>query len=88
MRQKQVLGPRAMLDTVLAQQELVSGLLSGMSLRLRPRLLYTQSRMLNTVGSYFVELDDYDLAVDYYGQARVAAHNVGDPTYQYPCSQV
>ena len=76
-RQDDILGPRAVVNTVLAQRNVVDGLLPKCSSDLRPHLLSLYSKMSNSVGGYFAELDDAGYSV-YYEQARTAAHDAHD----------
>jgi hypothetical protein len=73
-RQNDTLGPRAVLDTVLAQRNLVSDLLVGCPATLRPRLLSLYSNMSSSAGFYFFDLNEFDRAWHYGDQARAAAH--------------
>jgi tetratricopeptide (TPR) repeat protein len=72
-RQEDVLGPYAVLHTVLAQRELVNSLLGECPAELRPRLLSVYSSMSTSVGTYFFDLDDAASAMYYCDQARAAA---------------
>ncbi|MGH3873970.1 MAG: helix-turn-helix transcriptional regulator [Pseudonocardiaceae bacterium] len=69
-----VLGPRAVLHTVLALRQLARHLLTECPARFRPRLLAVYSGMSSSVGDYCFDLNDLDSAGYYYNQARVAAH--------------
>lgn len=73
-RQEDTLGPQAVLETVLAQRQLVRTLLANCPAPLRPRLLSVYSNMSNSVGFYFFDLDDAASAMRYCDQARAAAH--------------
>jgi DNA-binding XRE family transcriptional regulator len=72
-RQEDVLGPQAVLQTVLAQRELVNSLLVECRDSLRPRLLSVYSNMSCSIGTYFFDLDDAASAMYYGDQARAAA---------------
>ncbi len=72
-RQEDVLGPHAVLHTVLAQRELADSLLGECPAELRPRLLSVYSSMSTSVGTYFFDLDDAASAMHYYDRARAAA---------------
>ncbi|MGH3770258.1 MAG: helix-turn-helix domain-containing protein [Pseudonocardiaceae bacterium] len=72
-RQDDALGPQAVLDTVLAQRQLVRTLLTGCPDLLRPRLLSVHSKMSSSAGHYFFDLDDDASALHYCDQARAAA---------------
>lgn len=73
-QQDDVLGPRAVLHTVLAQRQLTRHLLTECPAPLRPRLLALYSGMSSSVGDYCFDLNDLDSARYYYDQARAAAH--------------
>jgi DNA-binding XRE family transcriptional regulator/tetratricopeptide (TPR) repeat protein len=72
-RQEDALGPQAVLQTVLAQRQLVDALLTQCPESLRPRLLSVYSSMSSSVGFYCFDLDDPDSAMRYCDQARAAA---------------
>jgi transcriptional regulator with XRE-family HTH domain len=72
-RQEDALGPHAVLQTVLAQRELVRSLLEECSAGLRPRLLSLYSSMSSSIGFYFFDLDDTSSGMRYCDQARAAA---------------
>ncbi|MGH3752904.1 MAG: hypothetical protein ACRDRP_09440 [Pseudonocardiaceae bacterium] len=78
-RQEDSFGPYAVLQTVLAQRELVGSLLGGCSDVLRPRLLSVYGSMSTSVGIYFHDLDDPASAMCYCGQAREAAQEARNP---------
>ncbi|MGH8351385.1 MAG: hypothetical protein ACRES5_33245, partial [Pseudomonas sp.] len=69
-----VLGPRAVLHTVLAHRQLVRHLLTECPARIRSRLLAVYSGMSSSFGDYCFDLNDLDSAGYYYNQARAAAH--------------
>ncbi len=73
-QQDDVLGPRAVLHTVLAQRQLARHLLTECPAPLRPRLLALYSGMSSSVGDYCFDLNDLDGARYYYDKARAAAH--------------
>jgi transcriptional regulator with XRE-family HTH domain len=73
-QQDDVLGPRAVLHTMLTQRQLARHLLTGCPASLRPRLLTVYSGMSSSAGDYFFDLNDVDSARYYYDQARAAAH--------------
>ncbi|MGH3829676.1 MAG: helix-turn-helix domain-containing protein [Pseudonocardiaceae bacterium] len=77
-RQDDALGANTVLHTVLAQRNLVRGLLSECPTTLRPRLLSGYSDMSSSAGFYFLELNDFDSALHYCEQARGAAHDAGN----------
>jgi DNA-binding XRE family transcriptional regulator/tetratricopeptide (TPR) repeat protein len=72
-RQEDALGPEAVLQTVLAQRQLVDALLTECPDSLRPRLLSVYSSMSTSVGAYCFNLDDAENAQHYCDQARAAA---------------
>ncbi|MGH3973687.1 MAG: hypothetical protein ACRDS9_10230, partial [Pseudonocardiaceae bacterium] len=74
-RQNDAFGPRAVLDTVLGQRNLVRDLLAECPPILRPRLLSTYSDMSTSVGLYYFDLNDFDRAWYYFDQARAAAQD-------------
>lgn len=78
-RQEDALGSRMVLDTVLTQRRLIHGLLADCPERHRPRLLSVYSDMSTSIGYYFFDLNDLDSARYYCDQARVAAHDAGNP---------
>lgn len=77
-RQEDALGSRAVLNTMLAQRNLVSDLLADCSATFRPRLLSMYSDMSSSVGFYYLELNNFDSAWRYYENARAAAHKAGN----------
>jgi hypothetical protein len=72
-RQEDVLGPHAVLHTVIAQRELVNSLLDECPAELRLRLLSVYSNMSSSIATYFFDLDDAASAMHYSDQARAAA---------------
>jgi len=78
MRQEDALGPQVVLDTVLAQQRLVTSLLAGASGGVHARLLPLLANICRFTGWVLYNLNDYDGAGYYYGQARAAAHEADD----------
>jgi DNA-binding XRE family transcriptional regulator len=72
-RQEDALGPRAVLQTVLAQRHLVDALLTECPDSLRPRLLSVYSSISSSVAIYCFDLDDRASAMHYGDQARKAA---------------
>ncbi len=72
-RQDDVLGPQAVLETVLGQRKLVCSLLEECPAELRSRLLSVYSSMSSSVGTYCFDLDDAVSATRYCDQAREAA---------------
>jgi len=72
-RQEDALGPRAVLQTVLAQRQLVRALLDGCPVALRSHLLSVYSSISSSAGFYCFDLEDVDSAMRYCDQARAAA---------------
>ncbi|MGH3821609.1 MAG: helix-turn-helix transcriptional regulator [Pseudonocardiaceae bacterium] len=77
-RQHDRLGPRAVLNTVLAQRSLVHDLLTECPVALRPRLLSVYSDMSASVAFYYFDLNDFDSAWYYGDQARAIAQDAGN----------
>ncbi|MGH3873647.1 MAG: helix-turn-helix transcriptional regulator [Pseudonocardiaceae bacterium] len=77
-RQDDALGSRAVLNTALAQRDLVRGLLAECPDGLRSRLLSVYSDMSTSIGYYFFDLNDFDNSWYYCDRARVAAHDAGN----------
>ncbi|MGH3569382.1 MAG: helix-turn-helix domain-containing protein [Pseudonocardia sp.] len=78
VRQDDVLGPQAVLDTVLAQRHLVGGLLAECPPALRPRLLSVHADQSRVTGWLSYNSNDFDGAATYYEQARTDAHEAHD----------
>lgn len=78
MRQEDALGPQVVLDTVLAQQRLVTALLAGTGGGLHARLLSLLANLCRFTGWVLYNLNDFPGAAYYYGQARAAAHEADD----------
>jgi hypothetical protein len=74
MRQDDVLGPQAALDTTLAQRNLVRHLLPGSPALLRDRLLSLSANLSRFAGWLCFDLNNHDAAGEYYEAARAAAH--------------
>ncbi|MGH4021211.1 MAG: helix-turn-helix domain-containing protein [Pseudonocardiaceae bacterium] len=74
-QQDDILGPRAVLHTVLTQRQLARHLLTECPAPPRPRLLAVYSGMSSSAGDYFFDLNDLDSAQYYYDRARAAAHD-------------
>ncbi|GAA1279380.1 hypothetical protein GCM10009677_37290 [Sphaerisporangium rubeum] len=86
MRQEDALGPQAIVATVLAQQHLVTSLLSaGVDDRMRGRLLSLLADIRRCVAWMLFNLNDFRGADYYYAQARNAAHQGDDDAM---CSMV
>jgi hypothetical protein len=73
-RQDDILGPQAALDTVLAQRNLVRGLLPAVPTQHRDRLLSVYAGLSALLGWLSFDLTNYPAATDYYETARAAAH--------------
>lgn len=73
-KQDDVLGPQAVLNTVMAQQHLAQGLLAECPATLRPQLLSVYSMLSGTIGWLHFDLNDFPRAWHYYEHARLAAH--------------
>lgn len=81
-RQEDMLGPCQVLDTVVAQHQLVRRMIkSGCSERMRKPLCLINSNMASTIGGYLVDTGQPDKAKIYFGRARRAAHDAGNATY-------
>ncbi|MGI9003313.1 MAG: hypothetical protein ACR2GH_16925 [Pseudonocardia sp.] len=74
MRQDDAIGPQAVLDTVLAQRNVVRTMLPECPSALRPRLLSLFSDLSRCAGRCSFDLTDFDSAWYFYEQARSAAH--------------
>lgn len=75
MRQDDVLGPQASLDTVLAQRNLVQRLLPAAAGPLHTRLLSLYANLSRFAGWLCFDLSNYSAASFYYETARAAAHD-------------
>jgi tetratricopeptide (TPR) repeat protein len=73
-RQDDTLGPQAALDTVLAQRNLVRGLLPAAPNEHQDRLLSLYAGLSALLGWLSFDLSNYAVASDYYETARAAAH--------------
>lgn len=78
MRQDDVLGPQAALDTVLAQRSLARAMLRECPGDLRPRMLSVYSNLSAYAGWLAFDLNDFDSASYYYEEARANAHEAHD----------
>lgn len=79
IRQEDVLGPQAVLETVLAQHGLVRRLLNGnRDPRLQQRLLAQFADVSRFIGWLLFNAGDFGGAEHYYAQARRAAHDADD----------
>lgn len=78
--QNYALGPRAVLDTVLAQRDLARALVPDCLAVLRPRMLSAMSEASRQAGWMSFDLKQFDHATYYYEDARTLAHeaeNIG-----------
>ncbi|MGH3996309.1 MAG: hypothetical protein ACRDTJ_02460 [Pseudonocardiaceae bacterium] len=73
-RQDRLLGPEAVLNTVLAQLDLIRALLPGCPDALRPRMLSALSAASHQAGWLSFDLQRFDHAGYYYEDARALAH--------------
>lgn len=81
-RQEDKLGPRQVLDTVIAQHGLVRRLLaSDCPDNLRKPLNLVNSNIAATIGGYLIDMGQPDTAARYFTQARQAAHNANNTVY-------
>jgi transcriptional regulator with XRE-family HTH domain len=78
LKQDDLLGPQAALDTVLAQRSLVRSLLPEAPSSVRDRLLSVYASLSRLAGWLSFDLNSYDAAADYYESARQAAHEAHD----------
>ncbi|MGH3568398.1 MAG: hypothetical protein ACRDRH_20690 [Pseudonocardia sp.] len=77
-RQEDALGPQAVLDTVLAQRNLVKMLLRDCPDPLRPRMLSVLSSASRHAGWLSFDLNEFDSAWYFYEDARALAHEAGN----------
>ena len=79
-RQEDMLGPCEVLDTVVAQQEIVRRLLTGGCPEEWRRPLSTlDSDMATTIGGYLLDMGQSDAARRYFDHGRRAAHKARNP---------
>ncbi|GAA4179499.1 hypothetical protein GCM10022252_01080 [Streptosporangium oxazolinicum] len=79
IRQEDILGPQAVLETALAQHGLVRRLLTGTADEdLRHRLMSLLADISRFIGWLLFNSGDFAGAEHYYGQARRAAHEADD----------
>ncbi|MGH3719577.1 MAG: hypothetical protein ACRDRI_12220 [Pseudonocardiaceae bacterium] len=79
-RQEDTLGPGEVLDTVLAQHQIVRHLLTGgCPDGLRKALTTLDSNMATTIGGYFEDMGHFDAARRYCERGRRAGHDAGNP---------
>jgi transcriptional regulator with XRE-family HTH domain len=74
-KQDDVLGPQAVLNTIMAQHQLAHTLLAECPTALRPQLLSVYSKLSMQIGWLFFDLNDLANAWHYCEQARVAAYD-------------
>jgi hypothetical protein len=80
-RQEDQLGPREVLDTVIAQHQLVRRLLTGCADHYRTPLRIIDSNMAVTIGGYLVDMGHPEAGKRYFETARRAAHEAHHPGY-------
>lgn len=81
-RQEDKLGPRQVLDTVIAQHGLVRRLLvSDCPENLRKPLNLVNSNIAATIGGYLIDMGQPERAARYFAHARQAAHNANNTVY-------
>jgi transcriptional regulator with XRE-family HTH domain len=74
------LGPREVLDTVIAQHGLVRRLLEGgCPERLRKPLSLVDSNIASAIGGYMIDMGNPEEAMRYFQHARRAGHDAGNP---------
>ena len=79
-RQEDTLGPAEVLDTVMAQREIVRHLLDGdCPENVRRPLSTVDSDMATTIGGYLVDMSQHDMARRYLEHGRRAAHKARNP---------
>lgn len=77
-RQGDVLGPQVALQTVLAQRQMIAGMLKGTHGPLRERVLSLYAEVTQLAGWSLFNLGRYEDADRWYHQARVLAHEAED----------
>lgn len=79
-RLEDTLGPREVLDTLLAQHSIVRHLLQGgCPDKLTKPLKLVESAIACTIGTCLINMGQHHRATDYFGQARRAGHDAGNP---------
>jgi transcriptional regulator with XRE-family HTH domain len=78
-RAEDKLGPRQILDTVIAQHQVVHRLLEDCPSTLRKPLYQLDSTIACTIGWYLVEMGYHDTGSRYLGHARQAGHHANNP---------
>lgn len=78
MHQEDQLGPQVVLETAMAQRHLVQTLLPDADSALRPRMLSLLANISRFTGWVLFNLNDFNAASFYYGEARSAAHEADD----------
>ncbi len=80
-RQEDTLGPREVLDTVIAQHAIVRRLLQGDCLdKFRKPLHLVDSTIACTIGGYLIDMGQFEAASRYFARARRAAHHASNST--------
>lgn len=80
-RLEDTLGPCEVLDTVVAQHQIVRRLLGGCSGAMVKPLKLVESNMASSIGYYLIDMGHPEGATDYFQRARKAGHEAGNPTY-------
>jgi transcriptional regulator with XRE-family HTH domain len=80
-RQEDKLGPSQILDTVVAQHQLVLRLQDGCPPQLRKPLSLVDSNMACSIGWYLIEMGHHATGRRYLERARKASHRAGNPAY-------
>jgi hypothetical protein len=78
-RQEDKLGPSQVLDTVIAQHQLLHRLQGGCPPSLCKPLFLVDSNMACTIGWYLIEMGHHDAGRRYLEHARKAGHDAGNP---------
>jgi hypothetical protein len=80
-RMEDKLGPSQVVDTVIAQHQLVHRLQSGCPSQLYKPLSLVDSNMACAIGWYLIEMGHYEEGRGYLEHARKAAHHAANPAY-------
>jgi len=75
------LGAGEVLDTAIAQHDMVRRLLDGCHEQFCKPLRLLDANMACTIGGYLLDLGRPGAATRYFGRARKAAHDAGNPNY-------
>jgi hypothetical protein len=78
-RLEDTLGPCEVLDTVVAQHEIVHRLLEGCPEQLRKALSLVDSTMASAIGGYLIDMGNHTLAQRYFHHARRAGYDASNP---------